>query len=224
VNGLRLIPGNVNSADTDNITWAQKQKLFRHLRLLRADQVVLDLGAGSQYDTLDTFLLADLQIGVIVPDALAIENFYLFLKNLKYRQLGNVLSWMGLKERAREIWKQRADYGITNTREFIQHLRALSGPFEQRLAQEQRRLFLHMVLNQVREYGQVDLALAVKSSVQKYFQIDSHFAGYIRYDKDLWQRFGQDSQAARSETPFALHHALESVLDGILDNRPAAEE
>jgi len=86
VPGFRLIPGNLDSASTDGITWAQKQKLFRHLRLLEADHVLLDLGAGSQYDTLDTFLLADVQVGVILPDALAIENFYLFVKTLKYRQ------------------------------------------------------------------------------------------------------------------------------------------
>jgi flagellar biosynthesis protein FlhG len=97
VPGLRLVPGNLNTASTDSITWSQKQKLFRHLRLLRADHVVLDLGAGTQYDTLDTFLLADVKVGVILPDPLAIENFYLFLKNLKFRQLGNLLSQAGLR-------------------------------------------------------------------------------------------------------------------------------
>ncbi len=214
--GLRLVPGNFNAASTDNITWAQKQKFFRHLNQLPCDHVVLDLGAGTTYDTLDTFLLAEVQVGVIVPDALAIENFYLFLKNLKQRQLANVLSWTGLRERGRKIWKTRAEHGIANVREFTQHLRGLSEEFSKAMDRERDRLYLHLVLNQVREYSQVELGLAVKSAAAKYFHIDGNLAGYIRYDKDLWQRFGQEHPAAGGEPPYILHHAMEGLLDSIL--------
>ena len=46
-------------------------------------------------------LKAGAALRVITPDPLAIENFYLFLKNLKFRQLSHVLSALGLRERAR---------------------------------------------------------------------------------------------------------------------------
>jgi flagellar biosynthesis protein FlhG len=223
VPGLRLVPGNLNTANTDGITWNQKQKLFRHLRLLRADHVVLDLGAGSQYDTLDTFLLADVKVGVVLPDTLAIENFYLFLKNLKFRQLGNVLSQTGLKERAKEIWKERQDHGIQDARGFVQHLRSLSAELAQSLDLEQERMFLQVILNQVREFSQVELGLAVKSSVQKYLQIDAAFAGYLRYDKDLWQQFSQEQPALRSSGSFTLRYAMEGVLSSILDHPRGGE-
>ena len=221
VEGLRLIPGNLNSANTDSITWTQKQKLFRHLRLLKADHVILDLGAGSQFDTLDTFLLARYLIGVIAPDALSIENFYLFLKNLKFRQLGNVLSAVGLKERAKEIWKHRQSYGIANGQEFVRYLGTVSAPFAEKLALEQGRMFFHVVLNQVREYKQVEMGLAVKSSIQKYFQVHGAFAGYIRHDKDLWQKLGQEHMVIGGDNSFMLHQALGGVLDLILANQPS---
>ena len=220
VERLRLIPGNINTPNTDSITWAQKQKLFRHLRLLKADHVVLDLGAGSQYDTLDTFLLADYQVGVIMPDRLSIENFYLFLKNIKFRQLGNILSSVGLKEQARNLWKDRSEHGILNAKGFIRHLQELSPAFSARLAEEQGRLFLHMIINQVREYRQVEVGLAVKSSVQKYFQIETAFAGYIRHDKDLWQNFGQDHPALGQERSVTVHLAMEGILGSILATQP----
>ena len=216
VEGLRLIPGNVNCPNTDGLTWTQKHKLFRHLRQLEADQVVLDLGAGSQYDTLDSFLLADIPIGVILPDSISIENFYLFLKNLKFRQLSNVLSLTGLKERSRDIWKHRADYGIANPREFLQHLQALSPEFAERLAHEQERMFLQVILNQVREYSQVALGLAVKSSMWKYFQVEGAFAGYLNYDKNRWHQFGQEHLGEFAEPSIELHFGINSVLDVIL--------
>jgi len=77
-----------------------------------------------------------------------------------------------------------------------------------------------VVLNQVREFSQVELGLAVQSSIRKYFQINAELAGYLRYDKDLWQQFGQDQAAARSAAPFALRYAMEGVLSGILEHRP----
>ncbi|HWQ08498.1 MAG TPA: AAA family ATPase [Holophaga sp.] len=219
VAGLRLIPGNVNSHNTDNLTTTQKRKLFRHLQRLEADHVILDLGAGTGYDTLDTFLQADVQVGVIAPDALAIENFYLFLKNLKYRQLGNTLSALGMRDRAKDIWKHRAEHGVVTTKQFVAYLRSLSPEFSERFDQEQRKLRMHVVLNQVREPRQAEIGLAVKSTVGKFFNIAAAYAGHVRYDKDLWLRFGQDGPALHHGSTFTLQQDLERITEGILAAR-----
>lgn len=223
VQGLRLIPGNINSQNTDNLTTTQKQKLFRHLKNLKADHVILDLGAGTGYDTLDTFLQADVQVGVIAPDALAIENFYLFLKNLKYRQLGNTLSILGMRDHAKEIWKNRADYSISTTKEFVAYLRIMSPEFSERFNLEQKRLQMHVVLNQVREHKQADVGFAVKSAVGKFFHISATYAGHVRYDKDLWLQFGQEIPALHRGGSFTLKQDLERITDGILGARAGKE-
>jgi flagellar biosynthesis protein FlhG len=220
IEGLRLIPGNINSHNTDNLTATQKQKLFRHLKNLKADHVILDLGAGTGYDTLDTFLQADVQVGVIAPDTLAIENFYLFLKNLKYRQLGNTLSVLSLRDRAKEIWKNRAEHGITTTREFVAHLRECYPEFSERFNEEQKKLRLHVVLNQVREHKQAEVGFAVKSAVVKFFHITAAYAGQVRYDKELWQQFGQDTPALHRGGSFTLRQDLEKITEGILKAQP----
>jgi flagellar biosynthesis protein FlhG len=218
--GLRLIPGNINSHNTDNLTTTQKQKLFRHLKNLAADHVILDLGAGTGYDTLDTFLQADVQVGVIAPDTLAIENFYLFLKNLKYRQLGNTLSMLGLRDRAKDIWKNRAEHGISTTKEFVAHLRTIFPEFSERFNEEQKKLKLHVVLNLVREHRQAEVGHAVKSAIGKFFHIDVSYAGQVRYDKDLWQLFGQDTPALHRGGSFTLRQDLERITEGILNAQP----
>jgi flagellar biosynthesis protein FlhG len=222
--GMRLIPGNFNSPNTDNLTSTQKLKLFRHLKTLQADHVILDLGAGTQYDTLDTFLLADIKVGVIAPDALSIENFYLFVKNLQYRLLNSVLSQVGLRDRAKEIWKDRAQHGITTVFDFIAHLRTLSDEFSNLMTQEQEKLGHHIILNQVREYRQVEMGLAVKSAVNKFFHIKASFAGYIRYDKELWHQFGQATPPMLRGAAIGLEHDLEVVTENILKTQPQKHE
>jgi flagellar biosynthesis protein FlhG len=223
VPGLRLVPGNLNSANTDGLNSAQKLKFFRHLRRLDADHVILDLGAGTQYDTLDSFLLADLKLCVITPEPLAIENFYLFVKNLQFRQLSGVLSQVHLRDMAREIWKNRASQGIATVLDLAAHLNGLSPEFEELYARERRTLFLHLVLNEVREFRQVDAGHAARSAVQKYFQVPAELAGFVHYDKDLWHQFGQGSNLVLKGASFAMNHDLESVLDGVLKARALRE-
>lgn len=217
IEGLRLIPGNVNSANTDGFNTAQKQKLFRHIKQLRADHVILDLGAGTQYEVLDSFLLADVQVGVVAPDAMSIENFYLFLKNVHYRLLCNVLASTGLKERAKSVWRDRDELGISTSRDWVAHLRSLSPEFSVALDREHARLQPQIVLNQVREYRQVELGLAVESAVNKLFLIDATYAGHLRYDKDLWQQFGREVPAIHPGTAHTLTQDLERVTSAILE-------
>lgn len=217
--GLHLIPGNVNAQNTDGITSAQKAKLFRHLRALKADHVILDLGAGTQYDVLDTFLLADIQVCVIAPDALAIENVYLFLKNVKYRQMNNVLSALGLRDRARDLWKNRVEHGLETAEQFVGHLREAFPDFGPLLDQERRRLKIHLVLNQVRDIRQVELGASVSSALTKFLGIPAACVGHIRYEKELWHRPGPDIPVLHPGAAFTLRQDLETITQGILGSR-----
>ncbi len=221
--GLRLVPGNLNSANTDGMNSAQKLKLFRHLRRLEADHVILDLGAGTQYDTLDAFLLADVKVAVITPEPLSIENFYLFVKNLQFRQLSSVLAEAHLRDRARAIWKDRAAHGIATVQDLARHLSDLSPVFGEAYARENAKLALHLVLNDVREFRQVDQGRGARSAVVKFFRVPTELAGFIHHDKDLWSQFGQGPSLVLKGASFALRNDLDSVLDAILKTRAARE-
>lgn len=216
VQGLRLVPGNLNSANTDGLNSAQKLRFFRHLRKLDADHVVVDLGAGTNYDTLDSFLLADLKVAVITPEPLAVENFYLFVKNLQFRQLGAMLSEVRMRDAAREIWKHRAEHGIAGVPDFIAHLCRLSEPFAELYRARRGDLNLHLVLNEVREFRQVDAGMAARSAVQKFFRVPVAFAGFVHHDKELWHQFGQGGAPVLKGASFSMAHDLDGVLDAIL--------
>jgi len=55
--------------------------------------------------------------------------------------------------------------------------------------------------------------------VRKYFQVEAEFSGYLRFDKDLWQQFGQDQPALRGNS-FVLRQGLEGVLASVLAPQP----
>src|SRR5205823_14828077 len=63
-----LISGARDVLDAANPRHAEKQKLLRHIRSLDVDCVVVDLGAGTGFNVLDFFLIADTGIVVLLPE------------------------------------------------------------------------------------------------------------------------------------------------------------
>ncbi len=77
---LRLIPGTGETLITANLQHAKKKRLIRHLQKLDTDVILVDVGAGTSYHTLDFFLLADHFLAVATPDPTSVLDLYRFIK------------------------------------------------------------------------------------------------------------------------------------------------
>lgn len=87
---LLFIPGDTEIPGTANLKSSQKQKLIRRLRNLDTDYCIIDLGAGSNYNTVDFFLISGQGIIVTDPTPTANLNAFLFLKNVIFRIMNSV--------------------------------------------------------------------------------------------------------------------------------------
>ncbi|NOY23204.1 MAG: MinD/ParA family protein [Acidobacteria bacterium] len=190
--GVSLIAGDLNSSGANPLTYALKIKFFRQLRKLDANVVLLDLGAGSHHKTLDAFLEADRMIVVTVPERMAIENLYVFIKSAFFRKLSPLFKKAGIHEEARNVWMRREDYGIRSMDDFTEYLSNHFSGFGQLFKEAMRYFRVHIVLNKVRDYRQTETGFAIKSMAEKYLGIPASFAGHVRYDRDFWDRLLQD--------------------------------
>lgn len=96
---LQFIPGDGEIPGMANLTNEQKTKLIRQLYLLEADYLILDLGAGTSFNTVDFFLSSSMGIIVTSPSLTATLNAYLFLKNVVFRLMTTSFkkdSWAGI--------------------------------------------------------------------------------------------------------------------------------
>lgn len=84
ISGAEFVPGITNPAH-----W-MKMKLIRHVRVLPADYVIIDLGAGVHFNTLDFFGISDRGIVITAPEPGAVMNAYGFIKGALYRKMQNV--------------------------------------------------------------------------------------------------------------------------------------
>lgn len=101
VPGLRLVSGSGAAAHAANLGHPRRQKLLRHLRKLDADDVVVDLGAGSGFNVIDFFSSADLPLAVVTPEPTAIENTYHFIKASWFRAMRPAVQRPGVREAIR---------------------------------------------------------------------------------------------------------------------------
>lgn len=86
VTGLGLVPGGATFGAA-NLGHAQKLRLCNQIRGLEADVIVIDVGAGVSFNTLDLFDLGTIKLVVTSPQLTAIQNAYSFLKGAVVRAL-----------------------------------------------------------------------------------------------------------------------------------------
>lgn len=85
--GLQFIPGSGNTLQTANISYQEKQRLFRSLATVETDVMLIDVGAGANLHALDFFMFSDLQICVTLPDPASILDMYTFLQLATIRKV-----------------------------------------------------------------------------------------------------------------------------------------
>ncbi len=216
---LWLISGASDGLDAANPRHAQKSKLLRHLLTLDVDYVILDLGAGTSFNVLDFFTVADQGIVVILPEPTSIENAYRFIKAAFVRSIQAV----GLEEDfAGMVAGALAPREMANRRtpwEVVEWLRDTKPENALRLEQVIRDFRPLLVVNQARDRRDFDVGPSVAGAWQKFFGLELQYLGAVSHDDAVWQAVRTrrsvlaaypDSQAAQgilriAEKVVALH-------------------
>lgn len=87
-----FIAGNNAELGIANIPYMKKIRLVEQIRHMDADYVILDLGAGIEFNTLDFYLCADYGIVVSTLDQPAYLEAYAFIKSALQRKLTRLFS------------------------------------------------------------------------------------------------------------------------------------
>lgn len=157
-----------------------------------ADVVILDLGAGTQFHTIDMFLSAHLGIVTALPEPTSIENSYMFLKTALWRLMDHVGA-RTRKPRAPQLVKSAlnaSDSQGFQSRGYAERIRGL-------IAQDPdfiRYFFAALagrragiVINQARSQSDVNVGNSMELIATRYFGFQSQFLGYLNFDDVAWK-------------------------------------
>ena len=219
IDNLELLAGAIHSMVPENINYAQKLKFFRHIKKLEADFVLIDLGAGVHFNTIDAFLLADKKIVVIVPEITAIENMYGFIKIVFFRHIMNTLGRNGFKDEFREAWDLRQANGITTLKSFVAYLKSWSVPMGRIIDKELSGFRVDIVLNQIKFKREKRIGNSVKSICLKYFGVDAHYAGFVETDDFITRSLNNRQPYMQTYPESACAREVAAIVENLVSNR-----
>lgn len=107
---LRFIPGDGLSPFLANIHHAQKMRLISRVKKLPAEFILLDLGAGTSFNTIDFFRISRHGLIVTRPEYPSIMNMLGFLKHFVLRLIERDLAKdQRIKDLLHALYKQPMD-------------------------------------------------------------------------------------------------------------------
>jgi flagellar biosynthesis protein FlhG len=213
---LGLVSGAMDSLDVANPRYGQKVKLLRNLQLLPVDFVLLDLGAGTSYNVLDFFLIADHGILVLVPEPTSIENGYRFIKAAFFRRLATVQAAYGIEKLVAEAITRRQETGARTPFDVIAQVRQRDRVAGENLEKEMRRFRPRLVVNQARSDTDREVGNAVVAAWRKYFGLEMDYLGAIGYDDEVWKAVRKRRPVVLESPQSETARAIAKIADRLL--------
>jgi flagellar biosynthesis protein FlhG len=226
VDGLTLISGAAAILRSAHPRPAEKLRLARALLELDADHVLIDLGAGTHYNTLDFFNLAGEGVVVTDPEPTSVQNAYAFLKASLFRSLERALvghaEGRALVQRA---VRPRAAGEVETVGGLLAALTALdpeAGAVARRLREDFRA---GLVVNQAgpREVKRVVGALGVVC--RRYLEFELPVLGALPVDAGVARAVRQMRPVLAEDPSGPFARAIEELVERLLaSGRPPRPE
>jgi flagellar biosynthesis protein FlhG len=213
---LSIISGSSDPIHITQFAMKKKAELVKELRKLPYDDVVIDLGAGTQDFTIEMFNAADHGILSILPEPTSVENAYRFIKAVFYDRLKHADIPSGIREVIEAAMDHKNILGIRTPADLFAIVERLDPIAAEDLHEKAATLQPSIVINQVRSQVDIDVGKAICSVCRRYFGIDVKYAGYIDYDNSVWKAV-RSKKAVIQEFPHSvLANRIEHLTKALL--------
>lgn len=215
VKNLSLAAGDIRTFYASSIKYTQKLKLFRHIKSIDTGLVIMDLGAGSNLNTIDSFLMADRKILSVIPEITAVENLYQFIRKVLFRKISLILKTYNLSFYVKQTWDSRNEFKSRTIKDFIDHLASLSPRFKDIIQQELHDLKVYIVMNQVKKAADIESGFMIRSILAKHLGIEAAYAGYVGYDDKFWTHINEYNPEERPGNQVSLFNEIQTITSNI---------
>jgi flagellar biosynthesis protein FlhG len=221
--GLKLIRGSENSLFLANLNHYKKLKLIRQIRNLPAKRVIIDLGTGSAYNTLDLFVIARPGILVVTPEPTAVENTYYFLKSCAVRILKLYAQYCRIADLAQKITRDLANNSNT-LRAFLNGLACTDNSSGQILLAALKNFKPCLIVNKARSEKDMLLGRSMVDVVRKYFLIELDLLGTIPYDERVHWSLKKFAPFVIEYPESSVSETIKAIAQKLAPQKPASPE
>jgi flagellar biosynthesis protein FlhG len=199
---LSLVSGAFDEPSVANPKHQEKMRLIRHLHDVDYDVLLIDLGAGTAFNTLDLFLLADDGVLVVVPEPTSVENAYRFLKAAFLRRMKAIERGLGANDVIADAVARNGSRALKSPLDLLRVIAAHDPELGAEIGRQLQHFTPRLILNQVHddESGEErGVADDMASASRRFFGIQLHILGILPEDPEV-------RRALRARTP-VVHSA-----------------
>jgi flagellar biosynthesis protein FlhG len=206
---LQFLAGDGRTPFMANIAHAQKIRLVSRLGKLPAEYILLDLGAGTTYNTLDFFGLSPHGILVTTPEYPAILSMLAFLKQFMLRTIErHLVGDNEIKSYLQAFYKQPLDEqqnSIVAVKSQIAKIDPDAGAYISALCEKFRP---RVIFNHGDDPAEIEIADKIDQSLANVLSIKADYFGFIFNDPTV-------RQAVKSNRSF-MHYRPEGLTAQII--------
>jgi flagellar biosynthesis protein FlhG len=187
IKNLQIISGAQDELGIANLKQMHKNKILTKLNELEADYVLLDLGAGTTFNTLDFFISADKGILVILPEPTSIENTYRFIKSVYHRRLKMIEDLLDIQPLINQAMNAKISSAQSTPVDLVKKIVEINPEMGMKLQREIAKFRPQIIMNQIRNQQDIDIGFSIQSVCKRYFGVEMDYVGYLDYDSAVWQ-------------------------------------
>lgn len=218
IKNLSVISGAQDDIGMANLKHMQKAKILTKLSQLDADFILMDLGAGTSYNTLDFFMAADQGILVALPEPTSIENTYRFIKSVFHRKLKSIEELLDIGPVIDQALNSKIAHNNTPS-DLIAKIIETNPEMGHRLQSEIASLTPKLIINQVRTQTDIDIGFSMKIISRKYFGLTLDYIGYLDYDPSVWQSIKKRKPLLMEFPNSNLVNNFDKIVHRLLNNK-----
>jgi len=182
---LKLICGGNEMIGLANLPYLVKEKLVRHIQTLDADFVLIDLGAGTSFNTLDFFTMSNEGLIVCTPEPHARVDAYGFIKNTVYRKLRRQFAKNGEVKEIIDQFARQAGRRSGRIRELLEIVYQMDPQAGEKAIEILETYRPKLLLNRVRNKRHIEEAHRFLGLVEEYLSTEMDYVGYVRSDNKI---------------------------------------
>ena len=209
VENLKFIAGDCLYPGTANIDTLTKKKIIRKIALLDADYIILDLGAGTTYNTLDFFLLTHNSVIVTTPELTSVLNAYSFMKAAAFRFFTSQFKARSAEKKFIDNYIKNSTSGTeTSFLDLVQKTAEEFGGANSEFMREMQKFRPQVIMNMGETAEDLEMAKRLRALVHNKLGLQMDFVGFLPRDPKI-------SYAIALRTPLALSDPNCKFVNGI---------
>ena len=208
---LSFISGDAEMVGIANITAAQKKKLISQIFHLDADYVILDLGAGSSYNTVDFFILSSCGILVVMPELTSILNAYSLLKTAVFRRL--FLEFKSITE-VKDLFNEQIKKGgedAWKVSELLRMIKKVSPATYLKALYFVNEMSPKLIMNMAISPTDIEMGEKIRKISRSFLNLDVDYLGFMYRDKSVHESINKRIPLAVSNPENGIYQAIAKV-------------